>query len=65
MDSTEWVRIVSWHVLRTYTRTGGSITNCGRGVTQARTVETYSTDLPAKGRTCETCLRIQARNAGA
>lgn len=65
MDSTEWVRIVSWHVLRTFTRAGGGLTLCGRSATQAQVEETYTTDLPAQGKTCESCLRIAARNANA
>lgn len=55
----EWVRIRSWHAIRTHTRVpGGVVTVCGRNVVDAR----MSDVLPA-GRSCETCLRIVTRKA--
>lgn len=55
----EWVRIVSWHAVLTPTRVPETYrTRCGRTVRNAET----SDDLPA-GKSCETCLRIVARQA--
>lgn len=52
-----WVRIRSWHAVRTPTRAVDTyITRCGRTV---QTQETSDT-LP-EGKSCETCLRIVAR----
>jgi hypothetical protein len=56
-----WVRIRSWHAVKTYTRTpGGVLTLCGRSVIMRPVVDT----LPA-GRSCESCLRIYARKVDA
>lgn len=50
-----YVRIVSWHVLRTWTRLPGmALTLCGRRIQDPETAQ----ELPA-GKSCETCLRIQ------
>ena len=55
-----WVRIRSWHAVR-LTRSIDPRTRCGR--TAAGDAET-SDELPA-GKSCETCLRIIARDADA
>lgn len=52
-----YVRIRSWHLVRTPTRMFDTyITLCGRMVTTTDTRH----ELPAE-RSCETCLRIQTR----
>jgi hypothetical protein len=50
-----WVRIISWHALRTEALGGRTL--CGR--TAAYNAE-MSDELPA-GKSCETCLRGVAR----
>ena len=62
MPGTQWVRIASWHAIRTWSRMPGrAITLCGR---QSRDGEETSDTLPSE-RSCETCLRIVARKADA
>ncbi len=52
----EWVKIVSWHGVRTATRVPGSyVTLCGR-----RAHNDPVNVLP-EGKSCETCLRIYAK----
>lgn len=53
----KWTLIRSWHAVRTGNSPGRMMTLCGRR-SFSYTVE----DLPA-GKSCETCLRIVARNA--
>ena len=55
-----WVRIRSWHVVR-LTRSIAPRTRCGR--TASVDAETSDT-LPAE-KSCETCLRIIARDVDA
>ena len=58
-----WVRIRSWHAVRLTlpTRAGAYATLCGRLVpAHADTSDT----LPA-GKSCETCLRLHARQTDA
>lgn len=50
-----WVRIRSWHALRTYTRDGGGITRCGRRVVPPME---RSVTLPLTDKSCETCTRL-------
>ena len=53
---SEFVRIRSWHVIRTWTRMPGrAITLCGR-----TSDGESSPDLPMDEKSCETCLRIRA-----
>ena len=55
----DWVQIVSWHVVRTWTRVPGrALTLCGRSVTG---VEHALPDFPAGAKTCESCLRSLAK----
>jgi len=56
MTPLQWVRIRSWHVVR-LTRSLTPITVCGRHATAEHRT---SNVLPA-GRSCESCLRIVAR----
>lgn len=54
-DDVFWVRIRSWHIVRTFTRVqGGAITACGRSVRGADFVD----QRPANERSCESCYRI-------
>jgi hypothetical protein len=57
-----WVRIRSWHAVRS-TRSIVDITwtLCGRQIGGATVVD----DLPMDAKSCESCLRILARNAEA
>jgi len=59
MPETLWVRARSWHVFRTWTRTPGRLlTLCGRTINGAPDlVGTF----PGGERTCESCLRISAK----
>jgi hypothetical protein len=54
----KWVKIRSWHGVKSYSRAGFIQTLCGRWTTSllARPVDT----LPG-GSSCETCLRIYGR----
>lgn len=53
-----FIKIRSWHVIRTWTRVPGrAITLCGRTATGE------SADSFGNERSCETCLRIQAKQA--
>ena len=55
----EWVRIVSWHVLvPTRALPYVAFTRCGRKVSEAE----IKADMP-QGKSCETCLRLIARDA--
>ena len=55
-----YIRIVSWHVIRTWTRVPGrALTYCGRTAT-GESADDFGDD-----RTCETCFRITAKNEGA
>jgi hypothetical protein len=53
-----WVMIRSWHAVRTTYVTGGLVTLCGRVVAHGATA---SVDALPSGKSCETCLRIFAR----
>ncbi len=56
MSDRTWVQIVSWHAVRNYTRVPGRVvTACGR-ISEGPIRAT----LPA-GKSCETCLRVTAR----
>ena len=55
--SIVWVRIRSWHALRTFELAAPTL--CGR---RAGPQADVSSELPA-GKSCETCLRIVARKA--
>ena len=55
-----WVRIVSWHAVR-LTRSIAPRTRCGRTAAADAPIRTV---LPAE-KSCETCLRIVAREADA
>jgi hypothetical protein len=58
---SEYVKVRSWHILRTYTRVPEmAVTLCGRLV---RATETRA-ELPAE-RSCESCLRIATRRVDA
>ncbi len=52
----------SWHVVRTYTRTGAVLTRCGRFLPNP--LRELSESLPLDGSSCETCLRFAARDVG-
>ena len=53
-----YIKIRSWHVVRTFTRVPGrAITLCGKQA-QGQT----STGLPMAEKSCETCLRIRAKS---
>lgn len=55
----EWVRIVSWHVLvPTRALPFAAFTRCGRRVAAPE----IRADMP-QGKSCETCLRLIARDA--
>ena len=55
----EWVRIRSWHVLvPTRALPFRASTRCGRWVEEPEIRQ----DMP-QGKTCETCLRLVARDA--
>jgi len=54
----KWVRIVSYHAIRTWTRVPGSyITYCGRSASGPEL------DKLPTGLSCESCLRSLARKA--
>jgi hypothetical protein len=55
MSGLGWVRIASWHLIRTYTRTGAILTRCGRLVGPDHEIVDA---LPFDGRSCESCLRL-------
>lgn len=55
-----YVRIVSWHSVRTFTRAGGVITRCGRFVPPPVTESPF---LPMDEKSCESCLRLTLRDA--
>jgi len=51
-----WIKIRSWHIIRTWTRVPGrAITLCGRSAT-GPTSAGFGDD-----KSCETCLRISAK----
>lgn len=56
----QYIKIRSWHVIRTWTRVPGrAITLCGRdadGLTE--------NTLPLDEKSCETCLRLATRREG-
>lgn len=53
MPAMEYVRIRSWHIVRTWTRVPGrAITRCGRIAAGAS-----SPFLPSNEPSCESCLR--------
>jgi len=53
---TVYIRIRSWHIVRTWTRVPGrAITLCGRSASGA-TTDSFGDDA-----SCETCLRIAAK----
>jgi hypothetical protein len=50
-----YVKIRSWHIIRTFTRVpGGAITLCGKRTQGAP----MSQVLPLVDKSCETCLRL-------
>jgi hypothetical protein len=49
-----FVKIRSWHLLRTYTRSGGGITRCGKSILAPLTT---SATLDLNDKSCESCLR--------
>jgi len=52
-----WVKIRSWHAVRTPTRAFDTyVTVCGK-TAHGETLDVF----PADEKSCETCLRIQAR----
>ena len=52
-----YVRFRSWHVIKTWTRVPGrALTLCGRLATGAT-----ADVLPLGDKSCETCLRLQAK----
>lgn len=56
MSDRTWVQIVSWHVIRNFTRVPGRVvTVCGR------TFEGPTSDTLPSGKSCESCLRLVAR----
>ena len=54
-----WVKIRSWHGVRTTFRSGKAVTLCGRLVPADAEI---TPTLPGE-RSCESCLRIVARRA--
>ncbi len=52
------VRIRSWHVVRYTSRTGGVRTLCGQWIAPPVTPEA---SFPYGEKTCESCLRLQAK----
>lgn len=50
-----WVRIRSWHHLRTFTRDGGALTRCGK---RARPPVSTAEELDLNDKSCESCLRF-------
>jgi hypothetical protein len=54
-----WVKIRSWHSIRTWTRTGAILTRCGRLVGPGQAI---ADGLPLDERSCETCLRLTAHD---
>ena len=58
-EDIQWFQIVSWHIVGLFSdRVGRTGALCGRRKLNAIIVDT----LPS-GKSCETCLRIQARQA--
>jgi hypothetical protein len=57
MSGLGWVRIVSWHSIRTFTRAGDVLTRCGRAVSSPLVRDGF----PADEKTCESCLRSLAK----
>lgn len=55
----KWVRIQSWHAIKVTSRGGMIQTACGRWMHPDADV---ADDLPTE-KSCETCLRIVARQA--
>ena len=54
----QWVQIVSWHIVETPTRAFDTFkTLCSRRVT----TKDVRDEFPAGEKTCETCLRIAAK----
>lgn len=52
-DDVTWIRIVSWHAVRTPTRVPRRyVTRCGRSA------DGTTFDQRPDGKSCETCLRI-------
>lgn len=54
VTAVTWVRLRSWHAVR------GLRTRCGRSIPADAL---RSADLPARGRSCERCLQLVARDA--
>jgi len=54
----QWVRIRSWHAVFLARGLGSVPTRCGRWA-EGQIVD----DLPPNVKTCETCLRLLARDA--
>lgn len=55
----DWVRIRSWHIVRTPTRMFDTYrTRCGRTVV----TKDVRSEFPQDEKSCESCLRIQARD---
>jgi hypothetical protein len=51
-----YIRIRSWHIIRTWTRVPGTaLTLCGKRATGA-SADTFGDD-----KSCESCLRLQAK----
>jgi hypothetical protein len=53
----KWVKIKSWHAVKSYSRAAWVETHCGRWASHSPEVVE---ELPAE-KSCETCLRIVAR----
>jgi hypothetical protein len=57
-----WIKIRSFHAVRNYNRAGGVETYCGRTVGSLDEPPQTVDALPG-GKSCETCLRLYARQA--
>jgi hypothetical protein len=62
--SASWVLIRSWHAIRLFRRDGSVETLCGRVTGTLHEPGHIEEELP-EGKSCETCLRIYARNTDA
>lgn len=51
-----WVRIRSWHLVRTFTRGGQILTYCGRRVAGDMTT---AEELPEGDKSCERCFQLR------
>ncbi len=52
-----YVKLRSWHIIRTWVTAGQGLTLCGRGFTNAHCIA----DGFGEEKSCESCLRIAAK----